>query len=197
MFKSRMGENRICSACLTEPRKFASAIAPGIYAGTLKKAIHQLKYNGAVQLHKPLGFFLYRFFRSGFNDAMPDVVLPVPLYPSKMMKRGFNQSYLLIKNWPLYEKSENTADLLYEIAQDVLIKIKPTPTQAGTSKTIRGESVKGAFAVACPDRIRNKRILLVDDVLTTGSTADECSKELIKAGASEVHVLTLARTLEY
>ncbi len=119
-----------------------------------------------------------------FDPREFDLLIPVPLHSKREHERGFNQAALLAEEvgtgWGL------------PTAQRVLRRVRPTEAQSGGRRE-RQENVKGAFRVARPDRVEGRRLLLVDDVFTTGATVNECAKALLAAGAAEVAVYTLAR----
>jgi ComF family protein len=123
--------------------------------------------------------------------AEPVLVVPVPLHASKRRQRRFNQAELIARA-ALKELSENNL----EFATKVLIRVKPTVSQIGLTRPQRRENIRGAFQVVHPNRVKGRSILLVDDVLTTGTTASECARVLRKAGAEQVWVATVARTLK-
>lgn len=150
----------------------------GIYEGLLSEAINLFKFQGVKRLSKPLGKLLLDFDTSGI-----DAVVPVPLSVGGLRNRGFNQSLLLAKS------VSDSKDI--PLKPDGLFKKFETPPQIGLSAKDRARNLKGAFIATAP--FTNQRLMLVDDVMTTGATANECSRQLIDAGASEVVVLTLAR----
>jgi ComF family protein len=113
-----------------------------------------------------------------------DVVIPVPLHKQRLKERGFNQSLLLAR--------EVARVFGLEVDYRSLKRIRPTRPQVDLKPDERKKNVKGAFDVKSPERVRGRRVLLVDDVFTTGATVSECARVLKKAGA-EVYVLTLAR----
>jgi len=104
--------------------------------------------------------------------------------------RGFNQSFLLLRHWP-----GQTAATGIRIVSDLLKRSKPTPSQTGLGRRQRMKNLRGAFSVTAPGQVKGRRVLLVDDVYTTGATVDACAAALRKAGAARVDVLTLARTM--
>jgi len=169
---------RVCAECMKKPPHFAKAISYGLFDGTLADAIHFLKFQRIKRLHGPLGDLLLTFDIPGI-----DAVIPVPLTVRGLRERGFNQSLLLAKTF-----SDETKTPLI---MDGLLKEKDTVPQLGLSKKERRLNLKGAFRTA--RKFQGMRLLLIDDVMTTCSTADECSKVLLGAGAVEVMVLTLAR----
>jgi len=150
----------------------------GLYSEALAEAINLMKFSGLRRLAKPMGkLFL--------NLEMPecDGIIPVPLSKSALRERGFNQSLLMAK---VISKKLKTP--LY---MDMLLKRKDTLPQVGLSAKERMKNLKGAFKTS--GKINKLRLLLLDDVMTTGATARECSKTLMSAGAKEVIVITLAR----
>jgi ComF family protein len=141
-------------------------------------AINIYKFHGLRRLHTPLGKLLLEI-----DITAMDAIIPVPLGIKGLRERGFNQSLLLAK-----VISENAK---IPLVMDGLMKIRETHPQVGLSAKERARNLKGAF-IAKRD-FRGKKLLLVDDVMTTGTTANECAKELFKAGAEDVAALTLAR----
>jgi ComF family protein len=122
-----------------------------------------------------------------FQKEVVDLILPVPLFWKKRLRRGFNQSALLAK------RLARSYDISF--SNSVLIKNRQTRDQVMLGKKERVVNLKGAFSVKRKAQIFQKRILLVDDVYTTGSTVDECSKVLIESGAQDVLIYTLARSV--
>lgn len=173
------GRCRLCRSGLTG---FRRAFAYGEYDGTLRTLIHLLKYSGVEPLAQPLGAMLSR--------ALPrhiefDAIVPMPLHWYRKWRRGFNQSELLAK-----VLSGRTG---LPLITDAMTRRRSTAPQAGLSGAQRRLNVSGAFAVKRRHLIEGRRVLLVDDVMTTGATAGTCAAALRRAGASEVSVLTLAR----
>ena len=125
-----------------------------------------------------------------------EIVLPVPLHPKKMRQRGFNQSFLLIKDWEKIRFRDHSPHGQGPIIEkNVLARTQYTQPQASLSLPERRRNLREAFQVTDPDRIRNRHLLLVDDVMTSGGTVESCARTLLKAGARRVDVLTLARAL--
>ncbi len=176
-FTSEYGQ--VCGQCLKKAPPFFRVLNYGLYEGALSDAINHLKFSGVKRLAKPLGSLLFVFDSSGF-----DGIMPVPLSIRSLRERGFNQSLLISR---VISKKLNVPLLM-----DNLWKIKETPPQIGLSARERLLNLKNAFQVK--GNIQGLRLLLVDDVMTTGTTVTECSKVLMRAGAKEVTVLTLART---
>jgi ComF family protein len=185
MFKSREGDDHVCGSCLSAPPRFDRARSVGVYAGTLRAAIHAFKYRGGLLFAKPLGRLLAEHGRQVLEAGPMDFIAPVPLHSKRLRERGFNQSLELArcvgKSWDI------------AVAAEGLQRIRQTPQQAALPRTERSRNVRGAFAwEGC--RLGGKRVLLIDDVYTSGATADECAGILKKAGAAAVAVLTLAHT---
>lgn len=187
VFQSRIGRDHLCGRCLVASRQYDSARAYGIYSGTLLVLVHQLKYRGQAGLGAPLGRLLYAAFCRWFSHVAPDLIVPVPLHPRRFRQRGFNQAYQLVRGWPSVGRPE--------IARELLVRRRSTPPQTGLGRRDRRKNIRGAFEVEAGKRISGKRILLVDDVMTTGATLNECARVLRVAGAARVDCLTLARSL--
>lgn len=151
----------------------------GLYEGTLATAINLFKFHGIKRLSRPLGTLLLAYDMRGI-----DAIVPVPLSISGLRKRGFNQSLLLAHTIAKKRK--------LRIIGDGLIKKTETPPQLGLPAKRRLKNIKGAFCTV--KNFSGMRVLLIDDVMTTGATANECSRQLLKAGSDEVAVLTLARS---
>jgi ComF family protein len=169
---------RVCGQCLKKPPPFSRVIAYGLYEGIIKEAINQFKFHGLKRLSKPLGSLLL-----GLDLPAVDGVIPVPLTIRRLRERGFNQSLLVAR---IVAK-----EMKVPLLMDVLVKKKETPPQIGLTARERLLNLRNTFAVK--GDVKGMRLLLVDDVMTTGATVTECSKQLIKSDAEEVIVLTLAR----
>ncbi|MEE4111470.1 MAG: ComF family protein, partial [Desulfobacteraceae bacterium] len=181
------GDDHLCGRCLDRPVAFTRARAVGLYDDTLKTAIHALKFKGQVSLARPLGGLLFDTFRYYWSADDIDVVAPVPLHRQRFRQRGFNQAYLLVRRWVLPAETV--------VVRDLLVRIRATAPQTGLNRRQRRINIRRAFSVKRPGQCAGKRVLLVDDVLTTGATADACTAALIQDGAKRVDVLTLARAL--
>jgi ComF family protein len=171
----------VCALCRSGAMSFQQAFCYGAYDGHLAQLIHLFKYGGVRTLARPLGELLAR--------ALPpaqafDAIVPMPLHWWKRLTRTFNQSGLLAE-----EVSRRTGIP----CAHALRRIKRTETQAGLSNAERRRNVRGAFRVMRPRAIAGKRVLLIDDVLTTGATAAAASAALRRSGAAHVAVLALAR----
>ncbi len=157
---------------------FSKSITYSIYEGVLAEAIHQFKFYGLKRLARPLGRLLL-----DLDLPQTDGIISVPLSIKGLRDRGFNQSLLLAR---IIAK-----EMKVPLLMDVLFKKKETPPQIGLSSKERMSNLKGSFEVK--EDIEGLRLFLVDDVITTGATVTECSKELLRAGAEQVVVVALAR----
>jgi ComF family protein len=157
--------------------------------------VHRFKYAGKIQLAGPLGRLMRNTFMRYWNSEKVDLILPVPLHSIKFRKRGFNQSYLLIRRWK--STSSPTLGEVFDVPvnTDVLVRSKATVSQTGLGRQQRLKNIKAAFSVKIPEKVIDKKVLLVDDVYTTGATVNECARVLLKAGADRVDVLTVARAM--
>jgi len=194
MFSSREGGDHVCGACLEAKHYFSMARAVGIYHQVLMKVVHALKYEKKVNLAAPLSLLLLHAFLHFWHDRPVDVVVPVPLFHRRFRSRGFNQVYLAIKYWTR-QTYRNVLPRSLEIDRQVLVRQRSTPPQTGLGRRDRMRNVKDAFARHAHAAIEGKRMLLVDDVYTTGATVNECARVLLHGGAANVDVLTLARAI--
>ena len=169
----------LCGKCLKMPPPFSKVLTYGLFEGALVEAIHQFKFHGIKRLSGPLSELLLTI-----DIPEADGCIPVPLSIQGLRERGFNQSLLLARNIARRKK--------LPLFMDVLHKLKETPPQLGLSASKRLSNLKGAFQAK--RSVQEKRLLLVDDVITTGATVAECAKQLLKAGARKVVVLSIARS---
>ncbi len=179
-----------CPACGEGQLALGSARSFGLYRDSLRAIILLLKFQRRERLGTKLGSLLGPVFVSLTDSRVigSALLVPVPLHSSRLRERGYNQAELLCRG---LLRALPSAGLRLE--QSALRKIRATPPQAGLSMAARRENVRGAFAVAAPERVRGQTIILVDDVMTTGATLSSCATELRRAGASDVLGLTLAR----
>lgn len=180
-------DGMICLDCREIEYAFDSACSAGTFDGVLQTAIHKFKYRNHIVMADPLGDLLYRCFADAHLAGKVDVVIPVPIHKSRMVERGFNQSIELAKRF-----CKRTS---LPLDTSILIKHRNTPHQVNLRQEIRLTNVRDAFTVVNAENVCGKRILLIDDVFTTGSTLHEAAKALKTAGASQVHAYTLARSL--
>ena len=166
-------------------------MAYGSYEHELRGLIHLLKYERVVPAAAALGQMLAEAITKLNLGNEPVLVVPVPLHASKRREREFNQSELIVRT--ALRKIRNPE---LELAPKALTRVRPTVSQIGLTRPQRRENMHGAFQVVHPKKVAGQSILLVDDVLTTGTTASECARVLLKAGAKKVYVATVARTLK-
>jgi len=174
-----------CLNCRREPPHYDQALAAGLFEGPLREAIHVYKYRPL----RSLGTHLSRWMAERVRLTVPlDMAMPVPLHKKRLRQRGFNQALLLAHGV--------SGRFMVPLNYDNLVRSRFTRPQVELSGRERAENVRGAFDLVRPEQISEKRILLIDDVFTTGATMNECAKVLKEAGARSVTVLTLARTSE-
>lgn len=183
------GGDHTCGQCQTQPPHFESARAHLLYEGAARELIHYFKYNNKTHLRRPLALLSLEGLTSFITSRTPDLIIPIPLHHSRLQSRGFNQAILLGDMF--------SSRLSIPMLVDGLTRTRKTEPQVELSAEDRRNNVKGAFAVKRTDRISGKRVLLMDDVMTTGSTVNECAKVLNKAGAASVVVVTIARAARY
>lgn len=160
---------------------FNRGVAP--YQGLSKEVLYQLKYTGRQELARAMGLLMAEVILQEARYRQVDLVVPVPIGPHKLHARGFNQGELL---------ASQIAKVLGLPMGLVLDKPIDTPAQAKQDKYTRQQQVKGAYRVVQPEVVTGQRVLLVDDVFTTGSTVSECAQVLAEAGADLVAVITWA-----
>ena len=178
------GENHLCGNCLSSPRHFTKARSVLRYNDETGKIIHSFKYSGKTTGRQT--FSALMSYSGAAQDLLsPDLIIPVPLHVRRLRERGFNQALLLARFFYASQQEK--------IVSAVLERSRWTAPQTGLSGLDRRKNLKGAFMVNNPEQIKNKKIVLVDDVYTTGTTLDECARVLKKHGAREVQALTLAR----
>ena len=180
-------ENPLCKDCQKKRRQFHLSRSATPFQGVILECIHLFKYNKKMGLAKPLGDLMLKALCSFWPDLEIDLILPVPLHPDKEDNRGFNQAYLLAR--------QISKGIKMPAVKGNLQRVVNTASQTSLSPKERLKNVKGAFKVKRPEALRGKKILLVDDVFTTGATIEECSRALKSAGVREVNVFTLARTV--
>jgi len=187
-FDYKMGEDALCGECMREQPDYSRARSAFKYDEHSKSLILKLKYHDQLQLAPIYGAWLAKAGKE--LVAASDVIVPVPLHYWRFVGRRYNQSALLA------QALAKASGLM--LLPDGLVRTRRTPPQAGLTRTQRLNNVKGAFATnpRHTARLKGKTVLLVDDVMTTGATLNQCAKALLKAGTQSVNVLTLSRTME-
>jgi len=182
--------------CLQGRYRFDYARSAVIYEGIGRETVHAFKFNRKPRLAKPMGELMAEIAMRAFESEggllpspwhRPDVIAPVPLHPKTQRQRGYNQAALL---------AEVVGQAIgVPVEPNLLLQIRPMKPQATLGEKERWENVKGAFSVANPESVKGQTVLVIDDVMTTGSTLNEVAKVLKRTGARFVYCLTFARTL--
>jgi len=196
------GETQICSVCryelpkasdnselknkfIHEPKiTFVDAFLPFRKFGLTQTLLHQLKYRGNYELGIILGAWYGSHLMNNQNFARFEIMVPVPLHKRKLQTRGYNQSQAIA------EGIHSVTNLRLEPA--MLERSKHTQTQTKKHKVERWQNVDNIFVIQKPKEVVGKKVLLIDDVLTTGSTLSSCAAEFLANGASEIGICTLA-----
>lgn len=176
-------DGRICPNCCASPPPYLALRSWGIFIGPLREAIHRLKYQHDIGLAEALASHLIEYFDSTGWEV--DLIVPVPLSHSRLQERGFNQSALLAR--PLAQITH----IRYQ--SKAVSRIRNTSSQVGLKARDRMDNVRDAF-LSDPAMVNGKKILLIDDVATTGATMSECARAVVAAGSCAVYGLTLARS---
>lgn len=174
----------LCGRCLAKPPRIARSRAAVVYDELSRRLAIRLKYGRKVGLARTMARYMAPLVATGGGDRL---LVPVPLHRGRLWQRGFNQSALVGRE--LARRVEIAFDPF------VLRRTRATPPLKGMNQLQRRKAVAGAFAVRDPDAIAGKTIILVDDVLTTGSTAEACARALRRAGAARVELVSWARVV--
>ncbi len=182
-----IGEKQICVPCLARPPRWNRARAAMVYDDVSRRAVFDLKRSGRRDGIGVLSRWMEQAGRELLNDA--DIIVPVPLHYRRLVKRGYNQS-----GWLAQAIARRTG---VAVSVDALKRTRNTPSQGGQNAKARRRNVAAAFAArkSRVDLLNGKRVLLIDDVLTTGATVGACVRGLRGAGAAQVDVLVLARVV--
>ncbi|MBM3515843.1 MAG: ComF family protein [Alphaproteobacteria bacterium] len=176
-------DNALCGACIRERPAFRMARAVFAYQDEGRDLVLQLKHADRTDMARHLSGWMAR--EGGSIIGATDVIVPVPMHWTRLAMRTYNQAALLASALGTLSGKP--------VAPDALTRRRATPSQGPLGREARRRNVAGAFIARRPEAIANKTVLLVDDVLTTGATANACSRALLKAGATAVDVLCLAR----
>jgi ComF family protein len=185
-FKSSFNLIHRCQSCIEHPLRINKVRGCYEYKGIVKKAIALLKYQSKLSAAAVLEQQLFTGFMTHFKNSQPDLILPIPLHRKKMVKRQFNQSYLLVRNFTRIYGKRYGEKPEWQLDLTSLIRTKPTLPQTGLDTGMRKKNLENAFTVCHPGAVKGKQILLVDDVLTTGATCNEAARVLLKSGAKSV-----------
>ena len=178
----------LCDECATDPPRYGKLRSIAFYQTTLQQAIHLFKFEKKRIFAPHLIHLIKAHIPIDCCIADYDFILPVPIHQKRLRERGFNQATLLAKG---IAQTEGVP-----VLTDTLVRHRHTVAQSSLGMEARQHNIIGAFEIPNPEVIRDKRLLIVDDVFTTGATIREAVNELWKADPAEVDVLTLARTLE-
>jgi competence protein ComFC len=174
-----------CANCAHRALYFVNAVSAFRSRGMVRRIILQFKYGGQIHLRHLVASWLFAALEDDrLRDQMFDLIVPVPLHPARERERGFNQAALL---------AELLSPRMSIQVRQILERVRYTTTQTAFDRTERMENLRGAFRLRRNVDLRQLRVLLVDDVLTTGSTLSECARVLRKSGACSVHAATAAR----
>ena len=186
----------LCELCRRAEPAFAKAVAYGSYDGPLRELLHLFKYDAVRSAEPVLAGMLAEAVRELVSESETEEVLlvPVPLFRGKERSRGFNQAERIARI--ALKRMGAEARPALRLETDALARVRDTRSQTGLTRHQRRENVRGAFAVANPARVRDREVIVVDDVFTTGTTARECAKVLLRAGAKRVQVATVARVFK-
>jgi ComF family protein len=177
-FTSELAE--LCGTCMSTDPVVKATVCYGIYDEALRESIHRFKFSSQKRLARPLAGLL-----STLELPDVDLMVPVPTSPRGLRERGFSHTLLLSRSLSKERDIPVVTGLLY--------KKKETPPQVGLSRAERLTNLRGAFSTK--RKLKGERVLIVDDVITTGATIRECAKAMRKAGAGDIHATALARTL--
>jgi ComF family protein len=184
-FPYPVGDGAVCAACSRDRQSWDRARAVMRYDKNSRRLVLMLKHGDQTHLATAFGRWMRRIGAEMLDDA--DLVVPVPLHWTRLFTRRYNQAALLAR--------AIRAAGGPPVAPDWLLRRRRTPSQGRLGALARARNVRGAFALRPGREVRGKKLVVIDDVLTTGATAEECARVLRRAGAASVGVLTLARAL--
>ncbi|RLB72710.1 MAG: hypothetical protein DRH07_03805 [Deltaproteobacteria bacterium] len=172
--------SHLCGRCIKQPPVYTKVYAVGLYELSLRRSIHQFKFNGKVGLDRPLGVLLEQVIDS---DLKIDLLVPVPLQRKRLQQRSYNQALLLARVVAKLRR--------LPVDNDLLVKVRETESQQGLSAKERVKNLQGSFKLE--KNVTGQNILLIDDVMTTGATVAACSRTLIEGGANHIYVAVIGR----
>lgn len=178
--------DHLCSECIKSTFHFKGARSAVMHSGVVRDRIHGFKFDKRLEWVHPLVELLETVYVA-WGIEPPDLVVPVPLHLKRLKERGFNQSGLLA--------GELARKLGLAVCHDALLRKKCTEPQTRLNRTQRLKNVRGAFEAPYGEKVQKRRILLIDDVFTTGETLSECARTLAKKGAGPIYALTVTRAL--
>ncbi|SCC92172.1 putative PRTase-like [Thiomonas sp. X19] len=172
-----------CGACLRSPPPYIRTLTLGDYGVPIDRLIQRLKFGNEPAIGHWLGQLLAAHWRAA-GHPLPGLVLPIPLSPSRLQQRGYNQAWEMARTF--------ARELRVAARSDVLMRVREMPPQSSLPLALRTKNVRGVFAA--PGRLKAQHVVLIDDVMTTGSTLGEAASVLQRAGAAEVSVAVALRT---
>ncbi len=178
------GLSRPCTNCADKDYVFSRLFALTAFSRSVQRLVHMMKYQGQTAVGQTLGRALGRMLEGESLAEPRPAVVPVPLHGSRLRERGYNQSSLIARSL--------ARELELSVEDRALRRVRATETQTNLDSAKRGANMQGAFVVRRRDLVSQRRVLLVDDVVTTGATANACAAALLEAGASEVDVAAFA-----
>lgn len=189
-FEFEVEKGALCAACLAEPPPFASARAAIAYGGAGREIVLKFKHGDRLDLIPAFMPWLARAGAEMLARAGQDggLIVPVPLHRWRLLRRRYNQAAAIAR-----ALSARTG---IPVSTDILRRVRHTAAQGFMNRKDRKKNVRAAFTAEPGPRIAGKTVILIDDVYTTGATVSECAAALLKAGAAQVHVLTLARVVK-
>ena len=197
-FCNKICKNELCNKCKMkiiqhqidivikpENKYFKELISILKYEGIIRDKILQYKFEDKPYIYKTFAKIVLKNKKVCGLLKKYDIIIPVPIHKKRKLQRGYNQTQLIAK--------EISKNIDIKLCNNVLVKIKNTIAQSKLNKNKRKQNIKGAFKILNSEKIQDKNILLFDDIYTTGSTVNECSKILTRAGAKRIGVLTIAK----
>jgi ComF family protein len=184
-------EDALCEGCLTKKSGLDKIRSCFLFRDSVVDIVHMFKYNDRVYLIKKTAYFILKAFLDLYIQNPPDFIFPVPMHSSGLRKRGYNQTYLMVLETA--ELAQNYGLFFPEVKNNILLKINKTESQTELDHNSRKKNLENVFKVKHPLLVKNRKILIIDDVMTTGTTLEKCAEELLKNGADSVDAITFAR----